>query len=263
MKFSNNTFFFVLDVGNSDIVISLIKNFKIYKIKRLKTKNFRNNNKVLFKGFNEIKNILKKQKEIDCLISSVVNEINKPLKYYCSLILKKIPKFVIFNKVKLNIKINVKNKSQVGADRLVNTVAIKSLYKTPALVIDFGTTTTFDIIDTNGNYQGGIISPGINLSLYNLFKKTSKLPLVKIKKNNNVIGKNTNEAIQNGLYWGYVGLVTFLIKKIQKKFKKKLYCVSTGGLSKMISKDIKQIDLVNENLTVYGLIEIVRLNCNE
>ena len=101
------------------------------------------------------------------------------------------------------------------------------------------------------------------MSLYNLFKKTSKLPLVKIKKNNNVIGKNTNEAIQNGLYWGYVGLVTFLIKKIQKKFKKKLYCVSTGGLSKMISKDIKQIDLVNENLTVYGLIEIVRLNCNE
>ena len=89
MKFSNNTFFFVLDVGNSDIVISLIKNFKIYKIKRLKTKNFRNNNKVLFKGFNEIKNILKNQKEIDCLISSVVNEINKPLKYYCSLILKK------------------------------------------------------------------------------------------------------------------------------------------------------------------------------
>ena len=88
MKFSNNTFFFVLDVGNSDIVISLIKNFKIYKIKRLKTKNFRNNNKVLFKGFNEIKNILKNQKEIDCLISSVVNEINKPLKYYCSLILK-------------------------------------------------------------------------------------------------------------------------------------------------------------------------------
>ena len=108
-----------------------------------------------------------------------------------------------------------------------------------------------------------MIAPGINLSLESLYKKTSQLPLVKFEKKKNIIGKNTKNAIQKGLYWGYVGLVTYIIKKIQTKFKKKLFCVSTGGLSKIISKDINLISIVNENLTIYGLIEIFKLNCNE
>ena len=158
----------------------------------------------------------------------------------------------------------MKNKNQVGADRIVNTVAVKSFYSTPALVIDFGTATTFDVINNNGDYIGGLITPGINLSLQNLHNKTSQLPLVKFKKNNkNIIGKNTKNAIQNGVYWGYIGLVTFIIKKIQTKFKKKMYCISTGGLSKIISKDINLINTVNENLTILGLIEIFKLNYNE
>ena len=107
-----------------------------------------------------------------------------------------------------------------------------------------------------------MITPGIYLSLQNLFSKTSKLPLVKFKKINSIIGKNTKNAIQNGLYWGYIGLVTYIIKKIQTKFKKKLFCVSTGGLSKIISKDINLINTVNENLTIHGLIEIFKLNYN-
>ena len=178
----------------------------------------------------------------------------------CFFFLKTYPHFVLHNKTRLNIKIDLKNKKIVGADRIVNTVAVKKLYKTPALVIDFGTTTTFDVINNFGNYVGGLITPGINLSLENLFNKTSKLPLVKFEKRNNVIGKNTKDAIQNGLYWGYIGLVSFIIKKIQTKFKKKLFCISTGGLSKIISKDIKQINVVNDNLTIHGLIEIYKLN---
>ena len=176
--------------------------------------------------------------------------------------LKENPHFVSFNKTKQNIKINLTNKNQVGADRIVNTVAVKSLYKAPTLVIDFGTATTFDVINNSDNYIGGLITPGINLSLQNLFSKTSKLPLVKFKKINSIIGKNTKNAIQNGLYWGYIGLVTYIIKKIQTKFKKKLFCVSTGGLSKIISKDINLINTVNENLTIHGLIEIFKLNYN-
>ena len=163
-----------------------------------------------------------------------------------------LPNFVSFNKTKLNIKINLTNKNQVGADRIVNTVAVKSLYKVPTLVIDFGTATTFDVINNSGNYVGGLITPGINLSLQNLFSKTSKLPLVKFKKINSIIGKNTKNAIQNGLYWGYIGLVTYIIKKIQTKFKKKLFCISTGGLSKIISKDIN----LNGGETAFSKLDV-------
>ena len=247
--------FFVIDVGNTDIIIALIKNFKIFKIKRFKTIDAKNKNLFLFKKFNQIKKILKIQKRIKCIIASVVPEINYKLKKICFFFLKENPHFVSFNKTKLNITINLKNKNQVGADRIVNTVAVKSLYKTPALVIDFGTATTFDVINNTGDYVGGLITPGINLSLQNLYNKTSKLPLVKFKKNNkSIIGKNTKKAIQNGI---------FIIKKIQTKFKKKIFCISTGGLSKIISKDINLINTINENLTILGLIEIFKLNYNE
>ena len=254
--------FFVIDVGNTDIVVAIIKNFKIFKIKRFKTIVIKKKNFFLFKKFNEIKKILRVQKKIKYIIASVVPEINYNLKKTCVFFLKENPHFVSFNKTKLNIKINLTNKNQVGADRIVNTVAVKSLYNAPTLVIDFGTATTFDVINNSGNYVGGLITPGINLSLQNLFSKTSKLPLVKFKKINSIIGKNTKNAIQNGLYWGYIGLVTYIIKKIQTKFKKKLFCVSTGGLSKIISKDINLINTVNENLTIQGLIEIFKLNYN-
>ena len=254
--------FFVIDVGNTDIVVAIIQNFKIFKIKRFKTIDIKKKIFLLFKKFKEIKKILRTQKKIKCIISSVVPEINYNLKKTCVFFLKENPHFVSFNKTKLNIKINLTNKNQVGADRIVNTVAVKSLYKAPTLVIDFGTATTFDVINNSGNYVGGLITPGIYLSLQNLFSKTSKLPLVKFKKINSIIGKNTKNAIQNGLYWGYIGLVTYIIKKIQTKFKKKLFCVSTGGLSKIISKDINLINTVNENLTIHGLIEIFKLNYN-
>ena len=250
--------FFAIDVGNTEIVIALIKNFKIYKMNRIKTIDFKKKN--LFKNFTQIKKILKVQKKIQCIISSVVSHIDYDLNKYCFHFLKEKPHFVKFNKTKLNIKIDLKNKKEVGADRIVNTIAVKSLYRPPTLVIDFGTTTTFDVINNSGNYIGGLITPGINLSLENLYHKTSKLPLVEFKKNNNIIGKNTKDAIQSGIYWGYVGLVTYIIKKIQRKFKKKLFCVSTGGLSKIISKDINLINTINENLTIKGLIEIFKLN---
>ena len=251
--------FFAIDAGNTDIVIALVKDFKIYKVNRIKTIDFKKK-KNLFKKFMQIKKILNVQNKIQCIISSVVSHIDNDLKKSCLFFLKEKPHFVKFNKTKLNIKIDFKNKNEVGADRIVNTIAVKSLYKTPALVIDFGTTTTFDVINNYGDYIGGLITPGINLSIENLYHKTSKLPLVEFKKNNNIIGKNTKDAIQSGIYWGYVGLVSFIIKKIQRRFKKKLFCVSTGGLSKIISKDINLINTINENLTIIGLIEIFKLN---
>ena len=253
-----NNFFYTIDVGNSDTVVALIKNYKILKINRYKTDFLKKKN--FFNNLRLIKKILISQKNIKCIISSVVPQLNFYLKKKCFSILKKKPIFVSYKNIRKVIKINLKNKTEVGADRIVNTIAVKQIYKYPAIVIDFGTATTFDVINNKGDYEGGLIAPGINLSLQNLFKKTSKLPLVKLKKNSNIIGKNTKNAIQNGLYWGYVGLVTHIINKVQKKFKKKLYCISTGGLSKMIYKDIKLINTSNQNLTIYGLIEVYKIN---
>ena len=255
-----NNFFFVIDVGNTEIVISLIKDFKIFKTKRLKTNFLKKEN--IFSAFN-IKSILRKRNVIRCIISSVVPKINSLLKKQCYIKLKCNPHFVSYNKTKLNIKINLKNKNQVGADRIVNTVAVKKIYKYPAVVIDFGTATTFDVINNRGDYEGGLITPGINLSLKDLYEKTSKLPLVKFKKTTRLIGKNTKQAIENGIYFGYLGLTTFIIKELQKRFKKKLFCISTGGLSHIISKNIKEINVINKNLTILGLIEIYKLNYNE
>ena len=140
----NNNFFFVIDVGNTDIVIAFIKNYKIFKIKRFKTTFFINSKKTLFNSFYDIRKIIKEKKKINCIISSVVPEINISLQKICLSFLKAKPHFISYKKTKLNIKINLKNKMQVGADRIVNTVAVKSLYKYPALVIDFGTATTFE-----------------------------------------------------------------------------------------------------------------------
>ena len=256
----SDNYFFTIDVGNTETSIALIKNYNIDLIKKIKTINLKKKKINIFRSFSQIRKILNVKNKMQCFVSSVVPEVNVLIKKRCKSCLNLNPHFISFKKTKLNIKLKLNNKNQVGADRIANTVAIKSLYKTPALVIDFGTATTFDIIDDIGNYVGGIISPGINLSIKSLHANTSKLPLIKFKKNLNFIGKDTKNAMQSGIYWGYIGLVSFLIRKIQSKFKKKLFIVSTGGYSKIISKDINLINKINENLTIYGLIEIYKLN---
>ena len=256
----SDNYFFTIDVGNTETSIALIKNYNIDLIKKIKTINLKKKKINIFRSFSQIRKILNVKNKMQCFVSSVVPEVNVLIKKRCKNCLNLNPHFISFKKTKLNIKLKLNNKNQVGADRIANTVAVKSLYKTPALVIDFGTATTFDIIDDIGNYVGGIISPGINLSIKSLHANTSKLPLIKFKKNLNFIGKDTKNAMQSGIYWGYIGLVSFLIRKIQSKFKKKLFIVSTGGYSKIISKDINLINKINENLTIYGLIEIYKLN---
>ncbi len=258
-------FFFAIDAGNTDITIALILNYKIHKKYRVKTLDFikSDNINLLFKPFIPI---VKKEiinNKIYCVVSCVVDKINNILKKGIYSFLRTKPLFISDNLEMLNIKINIKNKRELGSDRIANVMAVKKNYKYPAIVVDFGTATTFDIIDKKGNYDGGLITPGINLSLETLYKKTSKLPLVNFKKKKEVIGKTSISAIENGIYWGYVGLVTFLINKIKKRFDNNTFCISTGGLAKVISNEIKEIKKIDENLTILGLIEFFKLNYSE
>ena len=255
--------FIVIDVGNTDLVIALILNFKIYKVFRYKTKKFKENENIKNLSnllFAFLKKRINKRTKIHSIISSVVPEINNKITKICISFLNEKPIFISSDKTKLNIRINLEKKMEVGSDRISNAVAVKSLHKYPAIIVDFGTATTFDVIDKMGNYVGGLITPGINLSLDALYTKTSKLPLIRLKKTKKIVGKDTVSAMQNGIYWGYIGLISFLIKKIKSQYKFKFNTIATGGYAKLFSLNIKEINKVDENLTILGLIEIFKLN---
>jgi len=142
---------------------------------------------------------------------------------------------------------------EVGADRIVNAIAAFSLYQQSVIVVDLGTATTFDVISQYGEYLGGAIVPGIGISLDALFSRTSKLPRIDFARPSSVIGKNTTNAIQAGLFYGYVGLIDSLVLKIQQELGQKTRVIATGGLARLVASDSKTIEECQEFLTLNGL----------
>jgi len=165
--------------------------------------------------------------------------------------------------VDLGINILLDRPEEVGADRLVNAVAAHQCYQGPMIVIDFGTATTFDVVDADGNYCGGAIAPGINLSLEALHMAAAKLPRVAIGRPRSVIGKATVPAMQSGIFWGYVGLIEGLVKRIQEEFGSDMLVVATGGLAPLFAEATKVIDKLDPDLTLRGLLEIHRRNARK
>ena len=165
--------------------------------------------------------------------------------------------------IDLGIDVNIDNPAEAGADRLVNAVAINKFYKTPSIVIDFGTATTFDVIGENGSYEGGLIAPGVNLSIEALYMAASRLPRISInpiQKNVSIIGKNTKSSMFSGIYWGYISMVEGIVKRIMEEQKINFFVLATGGLAGLFSQHCNVIQSVDENLTIKGLIHIYNLN---
>jgi type III pantothenate kinase len=148
---------------------------------------------------------------------------------------------------------------EVGADRLVNTVAAHDRYKGPLIVVDFGTATTFDVVDRDGNYCGGVIAPGINLSLHALEMAAAKLPSIRIRRTERVIGKDTVSCMQSGIYWGYIGLIEGLVQRIRGERGEPMEVIATGGLAPLFA-GATIIDHVDPDLTLWGLRLIYRRN---
>ena len=149
--------------------------------------------------------------------------------------------------------IRVDNPAEVGADRLLNTLAAHQAHQGPLIVLDFGTATTFDVVDADGAYLGGVIAPGINLSIEALHKAAARLPRIGIGRPQAVIGRSTIPAMQSGIYWGYVGLVEGLVTRIRAEYEAPMRVIATGGLAPLLAEGTTIIDVIDPDLTLDGL----------
>ena len=241
------------DIGNTEVKICVIsQNNNVKKKFILKTSLI--NNKYLKKKLSIFfkKNIIKKT----IYFSSVVPVVFNLIKFYLFDNFKiKCIEIKRLNLKKL-IKIDVDRK-QVGSDRLCNAIGVND-YKNNYIIIDFGTATTFDVVIKN-KYLGGIIAPGLSLSLNTLVSKASLIPSIKLKKVNKILGKNTISAVRSGFYWGYIGLVQNIIDKITKQTNKNYKVILTGGFSHLFAKSIKQKVIIDKDITIKGLQKIAKL----
>jgi type III pantothenate kinase len=193
-------------------------------------------------------------------IASVVPQTMFDLRGLCQRHLGHDPLVVGEPGVKLGIEVLIERPQDVGADRLCNAVGAHRLYPEPSIVIDFGTATTFDVVDGRGNYCGGVIAPGINLGLEALHVATAKLPRIVVSRPKKVIGTDTLSAMQSGVYWGYVGLIEGLVKRIEDEWGRSMLVISTGGLAPLFADVTKVIKHLAPDVTMQGLAEIYRRN---
>ena len=210
-------------------------NYLMYKTLLIK-KNFKNIEKILF--------------------SSVVPDKYKVIKNFFKIQTKK--KSFEIKELNLNKIINIKvNKRQIGSDRLANAIGIFQKNKN-YIIIDFGTATTFDVVKSN-NYIGGVIAPGVQTSLNNLSSKASLIPNIKLKKIKKILGKNTNNSVISGFYWGYIGLINKIIFLIKKETKINFKIIVTGGLAHIFKNSFDYNVNLNKDVTLNGIIKVVKL----
>jgi type III pantothenate kinase len=197
-------------------------------------------------------------KDIDaCIIASVVPEIVFNLTSLAERYFRVRARVVGEPGLDLGIGIKLDRPEEVGADRLVNAVAARALLPAPFIVVDFGTATTFDVVDADGDYAGGAIAPGINLSLQALYMAAAKLPRVALKKPPQVIGTGTVTAMQSGIFWGYIGLIEGLIRRIRDESGAPVMpVIATGGLASLFAGATSLFDRVEPDLTLAGLRRI-------
>jgi type III pantothenate kinase len=193
------------------------------------------------------------------IISSVVPPLNFAIERMCDKYFHKKP-LVVGPGIKTGLNIKYEYPREVGADRIVNAVAAIHEYGTPLIIVDFGTATTFCYVDEKGQYWGGAIAPGIGISTEALVSRAAKLPRIEIAKPPSVVGRNTIAAMQSGIYYGFVGQVEGIVRRMIAEYKTHPKVVATGGLAALIANETDCIDVVDPNLTLKGLRLIYERN---
>lgn len=239
-----------IDVGNTSTLFCFFSLHKVIFTKRVHTKEL--SDFKLNKIINEEKIDKDFKKFSGIIISSVVPSVDKILKDFFK---KKLFKFFFLKDIVNNFKLKTKirNRKEIGDDRIVNMLYAKKKFGKSVIVIDFGTATTLDVLNKDGIYNGGVITPGIELSLGSLKKMTAKLPLVKFKKTKKIMGTSTINAIQSGFFWGYVSMIEGLIKKINLENEDNHKIVLTGGNANFFKNMFENVYLIDDLFTSRGL----------
>ncbi|MCA8901442.1 MAG: type III pantothenate kinase [Hyphomonas sp.] len=195
-----------------------------------------------------------------CVISTVVPQAVFNFRNLARRYLNIEPMFIGDPNLKTGLEIRIRRPEQVGADRLVSALGAHKAYPGNLIVIDSGTATTFDIVAGDGAFEGGIISPGINLSMKALHDAAAQLPRIAIQRPAQVIGQDTVSAMQSGVFWGYIDLIDGLVRRIKAEYGKPMTVVATGGVASLFEDASETIDVYDQDLLIRGLLEFYRLN---
>jgi type III pantothenate kinase len=253
-----------LDVGNTNIKYALYEGEKLIISFRVATEHKKTSDEYGGQLLNILNtNGIKAEDITGGIVSSVVPPLDYTIERMCQTYLK-IKPLVLAPGLKTGLNLRVDNAKEVGADRVVNNVSAVKKYGAPLIVIDFGTATTFNAIDSKCQFIGGVIAPGIKGSLDSLVNGTAKLPRVEIERPEKVIGTNTVTNMQSGIVFGFAGLVDYIVRKMKKEMKDdNIKVVVTGGFSEVIAKEVPCIDYVDKLLTLDGLRYLYYLNTDE
>lgn len=244
------------DIGNTSITLgifdgeALVEKFRMASDKDLSQEEYEVLLKTLCKPF-----------KIDgCIVASVVEELSEKFQSSIENVFK-IKPVMLTSECNTEVKIALENPKQAGADRIANACAAFMLYEKPCIVVDFGTATSFDIVNKNGEFIGGIITPGLNLQMKVLNKFTSKLPRIDVATSEKTIGNNTAEAILSGVIRGSACMIDGLVEQCEKELGQKATLIATGGYSGLIANYLKRhFDVINPTLTLEGLRFLYNLN---
>ena len=242
------------DIGNTLTKLCLInKKLKIIKEYNIETAEIIKEKSLI----RFLSPVLKENLKRKILFSSVVPKVYRKINTFF-----KIKKYQVYEIKKLPlknlIKIKIDKYNQLGSDRIANAIGAYSFYKKNCLIIDLGTATTFDIVRYPGVYEGGVIAPGVKLSILNLSRFTASLPIFNLKANSKIFGKNTKDALNAGFLWGYQGLINNIVKKIKTSFNCSFKIILTGGYSKTFSKLINNKSTIEPNITIKGIMHIYK-----
>jgi len=242
-----------IDVGNTQTVIGIIKNDEVVTSWRIYTPKIKTGDEIglMLVKLMEIEKI--SLNDIDdaiacCVVPGVEDQLIKACRRYFD-----VDVLLVTGELETGMKILYKRPVDVGADRIANAVAAKEIYGVPCVIVDMGTATTFDVISSKGEYLGGVIAPGMEVSAKALFRSTAKLFNVELKKPPSVIGDTTTYSIQSGIFWGVIGQVDYILKKIEEQLKEKPILIATGGLSRIIIKNSSYKFIHDLDLTLKGL----------
>ncbi len=257
-----------IDLGNTQTVIGLFSGNELAHSWRMVTPKYETADEIASNIFNFLKNSGYEPGKVSaiavsCVVPGILFEISRMGRQYFSM-----EPFIVDSNVKTGLKINYDYPREIGADRIANSVAAKEIYGCPAIVLDFGTATTFDILSKEGEYIGGVIAPGIEISSEALFSYAAKLSKVDLSWTDAVIGKNTYDCIRSGILYGFLGQAEFIIEKIISELTVQGQgsdpkIIATGGLSILMIEKSRHIQIHDPDLTLKGLKIIVDKNQQE